>query len=188
MSYGPSPAFGRFTRTTNPRPHPQSPEITGLSCTAAAAGRPLLTVLGGKITTYRRLAEEAVDRLASHLAIAGRPWTASAPLPGGDLPASDIAAFVDDLARRHNRFDRGYLARLARRHGRIAEDVLGDARGPPDLGRHVGADLYEREVLHMAANEWARRPEDVLWRRTKTGVHLSAAERRIAAEALAAML
>ena len=57
-----------------------------------------------------------------------------------------------------------------------------------DLGRHVGADLYEREVLHMAANEWARRPEDVLWRRTKTGVHLSAAERRIAAEALAAML
>ncbi|MYG51210.1 MAG: glycerol-3-phosphate dehydrogenase [Rhodospirillaceae bacterium] len=149
---------------------------------------PLLTVLGGKITTYRRLAEEAVDRLAPHLAIAGRPWTASAPLPGGDLPASDVAAFVDGLARRHNRFDRGYLARLARRHGRIAEDVLGDARGPQDLGRHIGADLYEREVLHMAANEWARRPEDVLWRRTKTGVHLSAAERHTAAEALAAML
>ena len=149
---------------------------------------PLLTVLGGKLTTYRRLAEDALDRLAPHLAIAGRPWTASAPLPGGDLPASDVAAFVEGLARRHNRFDRGYLARLARRHGRIAEDVLGDARGPQDLGRHIGADLYEREVLHMAANEWARRPEDVLWRRTKTGVHLSAAERHTAAETLAGML
>ncbi|MDE0718629.1 MAG: glycerol-3-phosphate dehydrogenase [Rhodospirillaceae bacterium] len=149
---------------------------------------PLLTVLGGKLTTYRRLAEDALDRLAPHLAIAGRPWTASAPLPGGDLPASDVAAFVDDLAHRYDRFDRAYLVRLVRRHGRIAEDVLGDARSPQDMGRHVGADLYEREVLHMAANEWARRPEDVLWRRTKTGVHLSTAKREAAAEALAGML
>ncbi len=149
---------------------------------------PLLTVMGGKLTTYRRLAEEAVDRLAPHLAIAGGRWTASAPLPGGDLPGPDVDAFVDDLARRYDRFDRGYLVRLVRRHGRVAEDVLGDCRGPQDMGRHIGADLYEREVLHIAANEWARRPEDVLWRRTKTGVHLSAAERETAAEALAAML
>ena len=149
---------------------------------------PLLTVMGGKLTTYRRLAEDAVDRLAPHLATAGGRWTASAPLPGGDLPASDVDTFVDDLVRRHNRFDRAYLVRLVRRHGRIAEEVLGDSRSLQDMGRHVGADLYEREVLHMAANEWARRPEDVLWRRTKTGVHLSAAERKTAAEALAAML
>ena len=149
---------------------------------------PLLTVMGGKLTTYRRLAEDAVDRLAPHLATAGGRWTASAPLPGGDLPASDVGAFVDDLARRHSRFDRGYLIRLVGRHGRIAEDVLGDSRSPQDMGRHVGADLYEREVLHMAANEWARRPEDVLWRRTKTGVHLSTAERKTAAEAMAGML
>lgn len=149
---------------------------------------PLLTVMGGKLTTYRRLAEDAVDRLAPHLAAAGGRWTASAPLPGGDLPGSGVDAFVDDLARRYGRFDRGYLLRLVRRHGRIAEDVLGDSRSQRDMGRHIGADLYEREVVHMAANEWARRPDDVLWRRTKTGVHLSTAERETAAEALAAML
>ncbi len=149
---------------------------------------PLLTVLGGKLTTYRRLAEEAMDRLAPHLAIAGRRWTASAPLPGGDLPAADADAYVDDLARRHDRFDRAYLVRLFRRHGHVAEDVIGDARSRQDMGRHIGADLYEREVRYMAANEWARRPEDVLWRRTKTGVHLSAAERSTATEALAAVL
>ena len=149
---------------------------------------PLLTVLGGKLTTYRRLAEEAVDRLAPHLAIAGRRWTASAPLPGGDLPAADADAYVDDLERRFYRFDREYLVRLVLRHGAIAEDVIGDARSRQDMGRHIGADLYEREVRHMAANEWARRPEDVLWRRTKTGVHLPAAEREAAAETLAAML
>ena len=149
---------------------------------------PLLTVLGGKLTTYRRLAEDAVDRLAPHLAIAGRRWTASAPLPGGDLPAAGVDAFVDDLERRHDRLGREYLVRLVRRHGAIAGDIIGDARSRQDMGRHIGADLYEREVRHMAANEWARRPEDVLWRRTKTGLHLSAAERETAAEALAAML
>lgn len=149
---------------------------------------PLLTVMGGKLTTYRRLAEEAVDRLAPHLKIAGGCWTASAPLPGGDLPGADVDAFVDDLERRHDGFDRGYLARLARRHGSIADDVIGDSRSPQDMGRHIGADLYEREVLYMAAHEWAREPEDVLWRRTKTGLHLSATERETAAEALAAML
>ncbi len=149
---------------------------------------PLLTVLGGKLTTYRRLAEDAVDRLTPHLAIGGRRWTASAPLPGGDLPAADADAYVDDLERRFDRFDREYLVRLFRRHGRVTEDVIGDARSRRDMGRHIGADLYEREVCHMAADEWARRPEDVLWRRTKTGVHLPATEREAAAETLAAML
>ena len=149
---------------------------------------PLLTVMGGKLTTYRRLAEEAVDRLAPHLGTAGGCWTGSAPLPGGDLPGSDVEAFVDDLEHRHDGFDRGFLVRLARRHGSVADDVIGDSRSQQDMGRHIGADLYEREVLHMAANEWARQPGDVLWRRTKTGIHLSATERETAAEALAAML
>ena len=147
-----------------------------------AAGRglpPLLTVLGGKVTTYRRLAEEALDRLAPHLAPhlakVGPAWTAKAPLPGGDIPGGDFAAYLADLQRRKPGFDPEYLRRLARRHGTIADAILADARSEADLGQHFGAGLTEREVVHMRDREWAKSPQDVLWRRSKAGLHLTPA-------------
>jgi glycerol-3-phosphate dehydrogenase len=149
---------------------------------------PLLTVMGGKLTTYRRLAEEAVKKLTPGLKVRQGAWTSAAALPGGDLPASDFAAFVDGLARQYERWDRRVIAGLARRHGSRVEDVIGDARDLQGMGRQIGGDLYEREVHYMSANEWARKPEDILWRRTKAGVHLSPDERRLALDAVGAML
>ena len=147
-----------------------------------AAGQglpPLLTVLGGKVTTYRRLAEEALDRLAPHMAPHltrfGPAWTASAPLPGGDIPGGDFAAYLAGLQRRKPGFDAGFLRRLARRHGTIAETILGGARTEADLGQQFGAGLTEREVIHMRDREWAMTPHDVLWRRSKAGLHLAPA-------------
>ena len=156
-----------------------------------AAGRdlpPLLTVLGGKVTTYRRLAEAALDRLSPYLAKVGPAWTAGAALPGGDIPGGDFARYLADLQRRHPGFDANFLRGLARRHGTIAETILADARSPADLGRDLGAGLTEREVLHMRDHEWARTPEDILWRRSKAGLHLAPAALATATRAIEQLL
>ena len=156
-----------------------------------ATGRdlpPLLTVLGGKVTTYRRLAEEALDRLAPHLAKVGPAWTATAVLPGGDIPGGDFAAYLADLQQRKSGFDADFLRGLARRHGSIAEHILADARTPADLGQHLGAGLTEREVVHMRDHEWARTADDVLWRRSKAGLHLGPAARESASRAIERLL
>ncbi|MEZ5851362.1 MAG: glycerol-3-phosphate dehydrogenase [Hyphomicrobiaceae bacterium] len=149
---------------------------------------PLLTVLGGKVTTYRRLAEEAMDRLTPHLPGAGPAWTERASLPGGDIAHGDFAAFAADLARRHPRFDAAWLAQLGRRHGSLTDTVLGDARGPADLGADLGAGLTEREVAYMRDHEWARTADDVLWRRTKAGLDLDPSQRAVAEAAISRIL
>ncbi len=149
---------------------------------------PLLTVLGGKVTTYRRLAEEAMNRLARHLPAAGPPWTAQTKLPGGDIARGDFAAFAADLARSHPRFDAAWLGQLARRHGSLADDVLGDACTPRDLGTDLGGGLSEREIVYMRDHEWARTADDVLWRRTKVGLDLSPAQREATAAAITRIL
>ena len=136
---------------------------------------PLLTVLGGKVTTYRRLAEEALDRLAPYLARVGPAWTAGVPLPGGDVPRGDFAAYLLRLQARKPGFDAVFLGKLARRHGTIAETILGDAFTIADLGEDLGGGLTEREVLHFRDHEWARSADDVLWRRSKVGLHLAPA-------------
>ncbi len=149
---------------------------------------PLLTVLGGKVTTYRRLAEEALDRLSPYLAKAGPAWTATAPLPGGDLPGADFPAYLAGLQRRYPGFDVAFLRALARRHGTIADVILDGARTEADLGQNLSASLTEREVLHMRDREWARTAEDILWRRTKVGLHLSVKAREKAATAIEQIL
>lgn len=158
---------------------------------------PLLTVMGGKVTTYRRLAEEALERLRPHLAGMGSAWTAGAPLPGGDLEAagrlvsSPVAAFeqfVTHLAEARPGFERSFLARLARRHGALVPEVLGDAKRIADMGRPLGPSLTEREVIYLKEREWAMSTDDILWRRTKAGLHLSADERARVTEAIAALL
>jgi len=168
-----------------------------LELAAAPGAPPLLTVMGGKVTTYRRLAEEALERLRPHLAGMGPAWTAGAPLPGGDLDeggrllASPVAAFerfVGRLAREHPGFERPYLIRLARRHGSRVPVVLGDARKLADMGALLGPSLTEREVIYLKEREWAASAEDILWRRTKAGLHLSADERARVTDAIAALL
>jgi glycerol-3-phosphate dehydrogenase len=156
---------------------------------AAGDGRPpMLTVLGGKLTTYRRLAEAALAKLAPHLPDMGPTWTATAPLPGGDIPGGDLQAFAARLKERRPGFDAAFLARLARRYGTLVDDVLCDARSVADLGAQLGADLSEREVVYLRDHEWAREPDDVLWRRTKSALRVRADQRRAAAERIAGLL
>ena len=151
-------------------------------------GVPLLTVLGGKLTTYRRLAEAALAKLEPYFPGMRRPWTASSPLPGGDLGKGGLAGFIKDLCRRHRGFDAALLGRLARRYGTLVDDVLGEAESTGDLGATLGAGLTEREVVYQRDHEWARAPDDVLWRRTKCGLHMSAEQRTAAAESIAGLL
>jgi glycerol-3-phosphate dehydrogenase len=149
---------------------------------------PLLTVLGGKLTTYRRLAEAVLARLAPHLPPMRPAWTAGVPLPGGDLGEGGLPGFLSRLCQRRQNFDPVFLGRLARRYGTLIEEVLGEARSEADLGQALGGGLTEREVRYLIEREWAREPEDVLWRRTKCGLHMTADERKAAAERIARLL
>ena len=137
---------------------------------------PLLTVFGGKITTYRRLAEEAMERLEPFFPGLKGPWTATEPLPGGDV--AHFNRFRDEMHERHPQLGRDLLEGIVRRHGARAPAVLEGAQHLGELGRYFGAGLTEREVSYLRENEWAATAEDVLWRRTKCGLHMTEAERR----------
>lgn len=141
-----------------------------------AEGPPLLNVFGGKITTYRRLAESAMERLAPHLPASGGAWTARIPLPGGDFPHDGAAALAADLRARHPFLTDAWAKRLVRGYGTDAARLLGTARRPEDLGVHFGATLTEAEVRWLMRHEFAVAAEDVVWRRTKLGLRLSPAE------------
>jgi glycerol-3-phosphate dehydrogenase len=149
---------------------------------------PLLNVIGGKITTYRRLAEDVLSKLAPYFPDMRGQWTAGAVLPGGDVGPGGVEAYRLDLTRRRAGLDPDLLARLARLYGTQADVLLGDAKTPMDLGAQLGGSLTEREVMYLKAYEWAAAPEDVLWRRTKTGLHMTANERIQASERIAALL
>jgi len=136
---------------------------------------PLLTVFGGKLTTYRRLAEEAMDKLAPFFPRLKGSWTATEALPGGDV--AHFNRFRDDMHARYPGLGRDLLEGIVRRHGSRTATVLGDARKMNDLGRYFGAGLTEREVGYMRDHEWALAADDVLSRRSKCGLHMTAAER-----------
>ena len=139
------------------------------------AGKPpVLSVFGGKITTFRRLAEAAMDRLAPMFPGMKPRWTADAALPGGDFPWDGFASLRDDLARRYPFLAGPTAARLTRAYGTRAFAMLGDARSAADLGIAFGADLTGREVDWLVRQEWARTTEDILWRRSKLGLRLLA--------------
>jgi len=141
-------------------------------------GAPLLSIYGGKITTYRRLAEEALQKLSPWLkgAAAEQGWTAKSPLPGGDLDVSAIGALSAELRRSYPFLSRSHADRFAHAYGTRAIKVLGTAGSMADLGQSFGAGLTEREVRYLIANEWACTAEDIVWRRSKLGLRLSAAE------------
>ncbi len=141
----------------------------------------VLSVFGGKITTYRRLAEHALEKLSAYFPGLKPAWTAGTPLPGSNFAAGPAAAYAR-LRDRHAQIPEEALRGIFRRHGTLAETVLGDARNEAGLGEHFGAGLYARELRYLIDAEWARSEEDVLWRRTKTGLHLTPAQRaRVAA-------
>jgi len=149
---------------------------------------PFLSVLGGKITTYRKLSEQAVNLLAPTFPKMGSAWTVFHKLPGGDLVGGSAASHLEHLGATYSRIDGKVLAGLNRRHGGLTEEVLGDARIPADLGEHLGGGLYEREVLYMISQEWARNPDDILWRRSKAGLHMTTSEQMQSSEKLAELL
>jgi glycerol-3-phosphate dehydrogenase len=134
---------------------------------------PLLSVLGGKITTYRKLAEHALDRLAPFLEGFGPAWTAHAPLPGGDMAHADFDSFLVEVTMEHPWLPADLAEHYARLYGTRARDLLGDATGIDALGEHLGGLLYAREVQYLCRVEWARTAEDILERRTKHGLHLN---------------
>lgn len=135
----------------------------------------LLTLFGGKITTYRRLAEEALAKLAPFFPGMKGDWTATEPLPGGDV--AHFNAFRDEMRARYPGLPRELVEGVVRRHGSRAVRVLGEARCLEDLGASFGAGLTQREVEYLVAEEWAATEEDILWRRTKCGLHMADAER-----------
>jgi glycerol-3-phosphate dehydrogenase len=139
---------------------------------------PLLSVFGGKITTYRKLAEQALNKLKPHFPAMGNDWTASSSLPGGDLPEADFEAFHAKFRRRHSWMPAAVSAHYARLYGSKALELVGDAVSMADLGKHFGGTLYEREIQYLRENEWAATAADVLDRRTKHGLHLSRTERQ----------
>ena len=149
------------------------------------AGAPLLSVFGGKITTYRHLAEEAVEKLAERLPVLRGPsWTLKCPLPGGDFPRQGAEALAAEFRRRHPFLDEREARRLVRAYGTAATDWLGHARTREDLGGDFGAGLSRAEVDYLIAREWACTADDILWRRSKLGLRLDPAQRRNLAEYL----
>ncbi len=152
-------------------------------------GRPTrLTIYGGKITTYRRLAEHALDKLAPDLPGAGGAWTAGAALPGGDFAWDGLEALAASLVARVPGLPERTALRFARAYGTRAFDVIGDATAFSDLGPVFGADLTTREVDHLIDREWARSADDILWRRSKLGLRMDAAARAALERHVAARL
>jgi glycerol-3-phosphate dehydrogenase len=143
-----------------------------------SGGAPVLSVFGGKITTYRRLAEHALEKLAPYFPGMKPGWTARGALPGSDFADRELAK--REFARQYPQLPPEVMQGVFRRHGALASEVLGDGR----LGEHYGAGLTERELAHFTAHEWARSAEDVLWRRTKCGLHMTEAQRSRVAQVL----
>ncbi len=138
-----------------------------------AAGAPVLNVFGGKITTYRKLAEAALEKIEGFLAPKRGAWTANVALPGGDFPVDGFDTLVHRLCASHEFLTERWSRRLVRAYGTDAEKMLNGIDGVEDLGKDFGATLSEVEVRWLMANEFARRAEDVVWRRSKLGLRMT---------------
>lgn len=137
---------------------------------------PLMNIFGGKITTYRKLAEDAFEALRPFLPKARADWTAGVPLPGGNFPHDGHEVLVGELCAYHNWLQPEHAARLVRTYGTLARELLEGLTGPAGLGLHFGAGLYELEVRWLMEKEFAQTAEDMVWRRTKLGLKMTQAE------------
>jgi glycerol-3-phosphate dehydrogenase len=134
-------------------------------------GAPILSIYGGKITTARTLAENAMEKIESRIGARAGSWTANVPLPGGDVLEGDFDEFAADMAAMYPGLEADMLLRQANAYGTWMTRFLGAAQTASDLGRDFGRGLHEAEVNYLRAVEWARTAEDILWRRTKHGLH-----------------
>ena len=136
-------------------------------------------MFGGKITTFRKLSEHAMQRVAKYFPGMGGDWTRDAALPGGEIENADYVLFLEKLKGDYPWMPRRLINHYGRLYGARIEKVVAGATSLQGLGRHFGADLYEAEVRYLVANEWAQTAEDILLRRTKQGLHLSADEKAV---------
>ncbi|NRA89440.1 MAG: glycerol-3-phosphate dehydrogenase, partial [Rhizobiales bacterium] len=136
-------------------------------------GAPLLNIFGGKITTYRRLAESAFGNIAQFFPNAGQQWTAGTPLPGGDFSVDGVDGLIANAQTDYGFLDAAWAKRLVRCYGTELWDILGNAKHKHDLGIDFGAGLSELEVAWLMTNEFAQQAEDIIWRRTKLGLRMS---------------
>lgn len=142
---------------------------------------PMLTVLGGKLTTYRRLAEHAVEKLKPFFPNLCKNWTYQEPLPGGEIPEGWLGfeKWQLELLIRYPLLNQAWLKAFSRRYGALSDQILAGATSMQDLGKHFGGGLYECEVRYLYEQEWAWQPDDILWRRTKTGLHMTEVQRQV---------
>ena len=140
-------------------------------------GAPMLNVFGGKITTYRRLAESALDKIAPYFPDLKEKWTAGVALPGGDFPVDGVEALIMRLKTEFGFLDDFWARRLVKAYGTLAFEVLAGAKTADDLGQDFGASLSEQELRWLMANEYVVMAEDVIWRRSKLGLRLGEAEK-----------
>ncbi|WP_062017502.1 glycerol-3-phosphate dehydrogenase [Aureimonas sp. AU4] len=142
-----------------------------------AEGAPMLNIYGGKITTFRELSEHAIERVAKFFPQMKPAWTGNSPLPGGDIENADFIQFAEDMREAYPWMPRSLVYRLGRLYGTIARDIIGPATSMDGLGRDFGGGLTESEARYLVAREWALTAEDVLYRRTKQALQMTADER-----------
>lgn len=143
---------------------------------APADGAPLLSVFGGKLTTYRKLAEHALSELRAPMRFDAREWTRGSTLPGGDIAGGDFESFVAEQARRYPHLPAKLVRRLCRAYGTRIEQLAGDGKSAASLGEEIAPQLYEAELQYLRDKEWARSADDVLWRRSKLGLRTTPAQ------------
>jgi len=134
------------------------------------SGPPMVSIFGGKITTFRKLSEEVIDMILPRLNIKQAAWTATATLPGGDIANADYDTFRKEKQQQYPWLPEALLNDYTRNYGTVIDSMLANSASVADLGTHFGGDLYEAEVRHLMDNEWAQSADDVLWRRTRKGL------------------
>jgi len=142
----------------------------------SSGGAPVLNIFGGKITTYRRLAQSALGKISDYFDDVSGDWTAGVALPGGDFPVDGVETLIRELTESYDFLDTRWAKRLVRAYGTDARTILGQAKTQADLGQDFGATLTEVEVRWLMDHEFAKRAEDVVWRRNKLGLRMDAAQ------------
>jgi glycerol-3-phosphate dehydrogenase len=137
---------------------------------------PILSIFGGKLTTHRRLAEQAVEKLKAYFPNMGSNWTEEATLPGGDIPDANFEVFFKNVIKRYPNLPKNLLFQYAQNYGSRCFEILKNATSTQELGEHFGADLFEEEIKYSINKEFSRTADDILWRRTKHGMFLNAKE------------
>ena len=133
----------------------------------------ILSVFGGKITTYRTLSRDAVDKIYASDKDIKPSNTHEHPLPGGKIPKANFEKFLQDQSEKYSWLDEALLYRLARAYGTQMDVIIGNAKSNDDLGEHIGENIYETEVRYLIEQEFAKTSEDILWRRSKLGLHIN---------------